>query len=283
MSTTIVNKEGDYLSTETPIQGTLRYALSLPTPRRIIITVKEIELRDFLTITSSYLNIQSAVDTTIKASPQIAIFSGPGILENITVIPAEGNWRPIVFGGSGCQNWLVRDCTSVANGDDGFNGYLGAGRILFDRCVFKGWPKGSLVDSAGTTPCTNITYDNCIFKGSDIRMPNNAGQGVVTVKNSRIYPGSSGLETQRFGSQTNIINNTFIGLSTFDYYPARIQDIPLSTLNVIYQSGNTWFINGVAQTFKVGQAGLYGTPIPDSMYSLTPFPCLLPDLTGVPV
>lgn len=283
MSTTIVNKEGDYLSTETPIQGTLRYALSLPTPRRIIVTVPEIQLRDYLTITSSYLNIQSAVGTFIKAAPQIAIFSGPGILANITVIPSGGNWRPIVFGGTNCQNWLVKDCVSIANEDDGFNAYLGASRILFDRCVFKGWPKGSLVDSAGITPCTNITYDNCLFKGSDIRMPNNAGQGVTTVKNSTIYPGSSGLETQRLGSQTNIINNIFIGRSIFDYFPARIQTIPLDTLNVIYQSENRWFVDGIEQTFKVGQAGLYNTPIPDSMYSLTPFPCLLPDLTGVPV
>lgn len=286
MSTTIVNKEGDYLSTETPIVGTLRYALSLPTPRRIIITVKDIILREMLYVNNDYTNIQSAVGTTIKASPQIVILSNHGIFANITVYPTPGNWRPIVFAYADCKNWLVKDCVSVANGDDGFNMFEGPSRIQFDRCVFKGTPKGSLVDSNTTNPCTNITYSECLFKEVLIRTPNNSGQGIVTVRNCQIYVTQSGLETQRLGSQTNIINNTFYNRSSFDYYPSRIQDIPITTPNVIYSEGNKWYINGVEQPFKVGQAGygfIGGLPISDLMYSLTPFPCLLPDLTGVPV
>ena len=286
MSTTIVTKETDYRSTDPPVPGTLRHALSLPAPRRIIITVKDIILVEALGIYNDKTHITSAVGTVIKASPQIVIFSNGGILSNVTVYPTPGNWRPIVFAYADCRNWLIRDCVSVADGDDGFNLFEGPSRIQFDRCTFKGTPKGSLIDSNDTTPCTDVTYSNCLFKESLIRTPNNEGQGIATVRDCQIYVTQSGLSNQRQGTKTNIINNTFYNRSSFDYYPARIQYIDLATENIIYSEGNKWYINGVEQTFKVGQAGyafMGGLPIPDAMYSPTPFPCLLPDLTGVPV
>lgn len=286
MSTTIVNKEGDYKQNDPPIIGTLRHALSLPTPRKIIITVKHIELIDFLSLIRPYVNLQSAVGTTIKAAPQIAIFSGPGRIENIHFIPGSGNWRTLLFIGTSSRNWEVKYCTSESLDDDGFCLFQGANRIRFYRCVIKGQDKGSLVDGTILTPCTNITYEQVTFNQAKIRTPANDGIGLTTIKNCVIYVTKAGSELGRAGSTFNLLHNFYFGQAEFSYYPARVQvDIDLSTPNQIYKEGNRWFVNGIEREFKVGTTvdptGI--SPVPDLLYSPTMFPYLLPDLTGVPV